>query len=239
MRIAICDDEIEQIEVVVDFIRSWGEQRGIELELFTYTNSPELLFHWSEGKKFDLAVLDIKMKVLSGIELARIMRRTDEKLIIILITGMKDYVFQGYEIEALRYLLKPVSKKELYACLDRAKELMTLRGEETYVIPSEGQSVRLLYNEIYDFEIRSHYIIARTIKGIFSFKKKIEDLEQELPAGQFFRCHRSFIVNMHFVNTVSKMEAVLDDGTRIPVSKSRWNALNDAFLKYYAGGIRV
>ena len=92
--------------------------------MFTYSSATELLFYWSEGKSFDIAFLDIKMKNMSGVELARLLRKNDDLLIIVFITGLMDYVFQGYEVQALRYLLKPVKETDYFACLDRAAEII-------------------------------------------------------------------------------------------------------------------
>lgn len=239
MRIAVCDDDINQIDITTGYIRDWAEKRRESVEVFTYLSAIELLFHLSEGKNFDMVFLDIKMRNMTGVELARIIRKTDDKLIIVFITGLMDYVFQGYEVQALHYLLKPVKEADCFACLDRAIEIIGLYKTDTFIIPLEGQSIRLHFNEIYTFEIFSHYIEAKTIKGVFTFKKKMYELEQELPEDRFFRCHRSFIVNMHFVNTVNKNYALLDNGTRIPISKSRWSMMNEVFLQYYSKGLKV
>ena len=239
MRIAVCDDEKDQINLTTGYIRAWAEKRGELVEVFAYSSATELLFYWSEGKSFDIAFLDIKMKNMSGVELARLLRKNDDLLIIVFITGLMDYVFQGYEVQAFRYLLKPVKETDCFACLDRAAEIIKLHNEEVFIIPLEERSIRLFYNEIYTFEIFSHYIEVKSTKGIFKFKKKMDELEQELPNNIFFRCHRSFIVNMRYVHTINKTEVLLDNEARIPVSRSRWNAMNEAFLDYYSGRIRV
>ena len=192
MRIAVCDDERNQTELTTGYIRAWAEKRGEQAEVFAYFSAAELLYHWSEGKSFDMAFLDIRMKNMTGVELARIFRKSDDRMAIVFISGLKDYVFQGYEVQALQYLLKPVREADCFACLDRARELVSLRGAETFLIPVEGRSVRLLYDEICTFEIFSHYIEVKSTKGTFTFKKKMDELEQELPGDRFFRCHRSF-----------------------------------------------
>ena len=234
MRIAVCDDEKYQNDLITGYIGLWADQHDEPIEVYAYSSAVELLFYWSEGKSFDVAFLDVHMKSMSGVELARVLRKSGDPVNIVFITGLKDYVFQGYEVQALDYLLKPVKKESCFNCLNRALEIISLRGNETFVIALEGKSIRLHYNEIYAFEIFSHYIEATTKKGVFSFKKKMNELEQELPSCQFFRCHRSFIVNMHYVNTVQKSEVTLDNGLCVPVSKSRWNDTNEAFLNYYA-----
>ncbi len=239
MRIAVCDDERNQNDLITEYIGIWAEKHEVPVEVYAYSSAIELLFYWSEGKRFDLAFLDINMKNMTGLDLARLLRKSGDRTNIVFITGLIDYVFQGYEVQAIDYLLKPVKKESCFTCLDRASEIISLRSKETFLLTMEGQSLRLNYNEIFAFEIFSHYVEAKTTKGEFRFKKNMGELEQELPNDRFFRCHRSFIVNLHYVNTVKKSEVLLDNGICIPVSKSRWNGMNEAFLHYYAKGIKI
>lgn len=239
MRIAVCDDEQDQLDITTGQVKAWSRLRNEPVELFTYHSAAEFLFYWPDEIGFDLVFLDIRMKNMSGIELAQLIRKNDSDLLIVFITGLKDYVFQGYAVQALHYLLKPVRQADCFACLDRAQKIIGRRRDESFVIPLESQSIRLLYNEIYSFEIFSHYVEVHSVKGVFSFKKRMKELEQELPSGRFFRCHRSFIVNMHYVNNLKKNEVCLDNGTCIPVSKSRFTQMNNAFLKYYLKGMNV
>jgi len=239
MRIAVCDDEKNQNDLIIEYARNWAEKHDEMVEVYAYSSAIELLYYWSEGKSFDVVFLDINMKNMNGVELARILRKNGDMINIVFITGLKDYVFQGYEVQALDYLLKPVKKERCLLCLDRALEILSLRSKETFIITLEKESLRLRYNEIYAFEILSHYVGVKTTKGNYTFKKKISELEQELPSDKFFRCHRSFIVNMHYVNTVKKTELLLDNGIYIPVSKSRWDGINKTFLNYYTKGMKL
>lgn len=241
MRIAICDDEVEQIELQTRYIKQWGRisKRGTELEVFTYTGAEEFLFYWSEGLSFDLLFTDIKLKNMSGVQLAVKIRESDENMIIVFISGFKNYVFQGYEFQLLRYLLKPIKEKDYFLCLDKAYEIFNLKKTDVFTITTKDKSIKLKYNEIYFFKMNSHYIEINTIKGIYKIKKRIRDIEQELPNDRFIRCHRSYIINLHFVNILHKTEAILDNGIRISISEERRNDINSAFLEYYAKGISI
>jgi len=238
MRIAVCDDEKVQIDLIVAYLNSWAEKNETRVEIITFFSAEEFLFNGLSSERFDVLFLDIRMKKISGIELAKLLRKTDDKIIIVFITGLIDYVLQGYEVNALQYLLKPVKKIDILNCLDKISGLLSMRYTDTFIISLETQSIKLFYNEIIAFEIRSHYIEVYTTKGVYKYKCKISELEYDLPKNRFFRCHRSYIVNLHYVNVVTKKEAILDNGKRIPISINRWNDINNAFLKYYALGMR-
>lgn len=238
MRIAICDDEKSQIQLTAGYVEKWAVDNDIKVEICRFNNAESFLFQWSTATVFDMAFLDIHMGGMSGIELAEKIRRIDEQLIIVFITGLKEYVFRGYEIRALHYLLKPVREKDCRRCLEQAYEIISRKRTDTFIIPAEGQMLKFLYEEIYYFEVFSHYVEAHTTRGVFRYKKKISDLERELPARQFTRCHRSCIVNLMYVASVEKMMLKMDDNTVLPISGDRRRLTNEAFIKYHSRSIR-
>lgn len=236
MRIAICDDDPNQISLTASYIDRWAKINNVTVELCKFSNAEAFLFQWSSSIVFDMAFLDIHMGGMSGIELAETIRKLDTQLIIVFITGLKEYVFRGYEIRALHYLLKPVKEKDCSKCLDQAYETIRGRKTDTFLLPVDGQIRKFSYEEIIYFEVFSHYIDVNTSKGVFTYKKKISDLEKELPADRFIRCHRSCIVNLMYISSIEKNILTLDDGTCLTISGDRRRVTNEAFVKYHFKG---
>ena len=122
MRVAICDDEQVQLELLEKYLSEWGKERSILIETSLFLSGESFLFSWAEDKAYDLLILDIEMGKINGMELAGKLRRQDEELPILFITGYDSYMAQGYEVSALHYLLKPVQKEKLFAVLDRLQQ---------------------------------------------------------------------------------------------------------------------
>lgn len=234
MRIAICDDELFQIQLMETYIKKWATQNNIVINLCTFPNAESFFFEWSSKTNFDIIFLDIQMKHMSGMDLAEIIRKLDNHLIIVFITGLKEYVFRGYEVKALHYLIKPVKEKDCHKCLNDAYTLIQKRRSNTLLIPVNSQIRKFYYDDIYYFEVFSHYIDVHINEKVYKYKKKISDLENELPSNQFIRCHRSCIVNIIYIKAIDKKFLVMDNGVELIVSKDRWHATNQAFLDYYS-----
>ena len=232
MRIAICDDEAAQIQATEEFVRRWGKEQEIAVEISAFYSAESFLFRWAADACFDVAFLDIRMGKMTGIELAEKIRRADDKLIIVFITGLRDYVFRGYDVNALHYLIKPVNAVNIRKCLEQARAIVTQRDRRFLLFTVDGQTRRFTYDEIRYFEIYSHYITVHTGTETIRYKKRISSLELELPGDQFVRCHRSCIVNLQYVRMVGKHELVMEDGSRLPVSAERWNKLHTQFMHY-------
>jgi len=232
MRIAICDDEANQIQLTEQYIRQWGKEQEVAVEISAFNSAEAFLFRWAADACFDIAFLDIRMGKMTGIELAEKIRKADDKLIIVFITGLRDYVFRGYDVNALHYLIKPIREVNIRKCLEQANTIVTQRDRHFMVFSVDGQTRRFTYDEVRYFEIYSHYITVRTRTETIRYKKRISSLELELPPDRFVRCHRSCIVNLQYVRMVSKHELVMDDDSRLPVSAERWNSVHNAFMHY-------
>lgn len=234
MNIAFCDDEQSQLNITEAYTNEWAQENNIKVNIKKFRSAEAFLFEWSSLENFNMLFLDIQMGGMSGIELAKQIRQIDDQIIIVFITGIKDYVFEGYDVKALRYLIKPIKKEAYKACLDEAFEEIQKRNREMLLIPLEGQLRKVAYQDIYYFEVFSHYMEVHTKYGLFKYKKKIGELESELPSTQFIRCHRSCIVNLLYISSIEKKLLKLDNEDVLPVSSDRRKLLHDSFVKYYS-----
>lgn len=230
MKIAICDDESSQIKYLQELIGAWSKKSGETVIVQAYESAEAFLFAYDEDKDLDILLLDIQMKGMSGIELAREIRKGNEMLQIIFITGLTDYIAEGYDVSALHYLMKPVNEQKLAEVLDRAAARLK-SSKRAILFKSGSGSMRILADDIYYAEAFSHYVTLYTKGGQENFNMRISDMEKLLGEG-FFRCHRSYIVGMKHVRRVSRTAMVLDTGKEIPLSRGLYDAANQAFIKY-------
>jgi len=233
MRIAICDDDPNQILLTSSFINDWSRDTEVPVEICEFKNAESFLNNWSTANTYDVAFLDIQMGLMSGIELAEKIRKVDDQLIIVFVTGFHEFVLRGYDVNALHFLIKPVKRVDCNNCLDQAYEITNKRRTDTFLVPVEGQIRRYYFDDLYYFEVFSHYITVHTRKGVFSYKKKISVLERELPSSVFVRCHRSCIINLRYVESIGKSFVTMDDGSRLTVSGDRRRVVQDAFIRYH------
>ena len=174
MRIAICDDEKTHALDNEKLIKEWSKKNKITVNTDIFSSAEEFLFRWSENHPYDLAIFDIKMKKMTGMELAKIIRKTDNHLQIIFITGLTEHVFEGYEVSALNYLVKPYTPDLLLKTLNKAYDEYKRREQGSLMLSHEGRLIRVPFSEIIYMEIRGHYFDIHTQHGYIKDKKANE-----------------------------------------------------------------
>jgi len=229
-RFAICDDSQKDIDYIEKLIRDWNRSAGYQLRIDRFPSGEAFWFAFEEDQSFDVLFLDIEMERLNGIELAQKLRQLGSRIQIVFVTGYMDYIEQGYDVEALHYLLKPVTEKKLAGVLDRAMERLKNRERELTLTMPEG-IVRIPLAEIRYLEVMGNYV---TIHGeeSCSVKRTLSQLE-ELLDERFYRIHRSYIVNLQSVKKCTRTEVVLKDDTVLPLSRRHYEGLNRAMITYF------
>lgn len=231
-RFAICDDNPADADYVTLLIKEWNQKAGVPLQTEKYPSAEAFLFAYEEDDSVDVLFLDIEMGAMSGIQLAKKLRAMSARLQIVFITGYMEYIDQGYDVEALHYLIKPVTGEKLGAVLDRAMARLKAR-ENALTLSAAGSKVRLLLHEIQYLEVMKNYVTVYAGEGQeYSVKRTLSELESELD-DSFYRIHRSFIVNLRFVKKVTKSEVVLKDGKELPLSRKSYEGLNQALIRYF------
>lgn len=234
MRIAVCDDEPAMLDYISGLIARWGEGRAEPLCVECFSSAQALWFDWAENPRFDVLLLDIQMQGLDGVTLARRIRETDEKCVILFITGTQEFAAVGYDVAALHYLIKPVDEAKLFACLDKASAQLR-RVPKQVLLPVAGVQTRLCADEIFYVEAFAHTVCIHTGEGAVEAQASIGELEKELAGEPFVRCHRSYLVNLRHIRRIDKSELTLDSGARLPVSRRLYAAVNGAFIRFFRG----
>lgn len=229
IRFAICDDDEKQLQSLKSLVSEWAGETALSFEVRTFPSAEAFLFAYAEDSSYDILVLDIEMNGISGIELAKRIRREGARVEILFITSHFEFISEGYEVDALHYLTKPVAKDKLYAVLTKA--LDRLQAEPPFVIIScEGETVKLHEPDILYVEAFAHYISIHTSKREYRIKESISSFGKSL-TDDFFRIHRSYLVSLKAVVRISRTEITLEDGTLLPLARGKYDAVNRAFIE--------
>ena len=228
--ISICDDNAVEAAGIRAMVNVWATDQNRIAKIDVYHSAEQFLFHYSGQKDYDILLLDIEMDGISGVELARRIRKENRAMQIIFITGYSDYILDGYEVEALHYLMKPVSQGKLSEVLDRAVEKLRQK-EQALLLETKAGMVRIPIHTIRWLEVRQNYVTIHADSDV-TVKRTLSELEQELDE-QFFRTGRSWIVNLQDVSRVTKTDVILKDGTAVPLSRGFYEKLNRAIIGYF------
>ncbi|MCL2774065.1 MAG: LytTR family DNA-binding domain-containing protein [Oscillospiraceae bacterium] len=234
IKIAICDDEAKQTQYVKSVVGNWAEQNRVQIQTDMFDSAENFKLALADNKDFDILLLDIQMGGQNGVELAKDLRKTDEKLIIIFITALPDFIYDGYDVSALHYLMKPVQENKLRETLDKAYKNLT-QAKKFLIINSDGKDYRILFDDILYIESLKHYVKISTSDGKeYETRRNIGDIENELD-NSFFKCQRSYIVMLKHIQYISKNDVLLDNGKTISLSRNIYKDLYSAFIKYFKG----
>ncbi len=228
---AICDDEALELVYLSELVQNWAKERGHRVRIFLFPSAEAFLFQYEEEKDFDLLLLDIEMGKMNGVELARKVRRENTGIQILFVTAYPDFIFEGYEVSALHYLMKPLKEEKLFQVLERAAA--NLDKKERYeIFQREGESIRIPVSEIVSVEAFSHSVQMVTKGGSYRLDETISGLEERLGDG-FVRCHRSYLVSLKYIQKITRTDVEMDTGDKIPLSRRKYDVVNQAFIRYY------
>lgn len=243
MNVIICDDDSDYLDKIEKNVLLWAENNHKdEIKIYTFRSSEDLMEQWSKGLKADLFFLDILFhSETNGMELAREIRQRDERAMIVFITTSEAYAQKGYSVQAFRYLSKPVCYADLALCLEVAYRQYTLAHNEYLILIGNGSRMVFRYEQITYIEARSPYIeihMIRSMNETVKLRGRLNMLSDKLPSELFVQCHRSYIVNLLNVQRIHRTELFLNTKEVIPVSRSNYQKLCEAFDHYYQEGIQ-
>lgn len=228
-KIAICDDMEEDVKYISSAVNRWAKRENITVDIETFPSAESFLFRYAEQKAFDILLLDVEMPSMNGVELAKRIRQDNEAVQIVFITGYTDYIAEGYEVSALHYLVKPLSEIKLFEVLSRAV-FKIRKNEKSLFLSVSGEMVRIPIYEIKYLEVQQNYVTVHAKKD-YTIKKTLGEFERELDE-RFYRMGRSFIVNLSYIDKITKIDVYLSDGSIIPLPRGQYEPLNKAFIAH-------
>lgn len=227
MRVAICDDEKIQLSITKTSVEN--AYNSLDLIVDTYTSGVDLLSA-VDAVNYDLIILDIEMRGLSGIDTAKKLRKIENKTAIVFLTSHVEYALEGYEVNALRYLTKPVSKEKLSEIFTY---LLEQKKKEKRILLRNSDDVELVcVADIYYMEAQDQMVHVVTGKGEYRNRYNLGDYETELSTYGFFRIHRGYLVNLGHILRLTGRVVVMEDGASLPISRMKEAALKNALLYY-------
>ncbi|MCM1388630.1 MAG: LytTR family DNA-binding domain-containing protein [Bacillus sp. (in: Bacteria)] len=227
---AVCDDEITQCAHIAGIIGKIMDEMGISYTVRQFNSGQELL---QAAEHFDIIFLDIMMYGPDGMQTARLLREQKRyRGIVVFISSSREYALEAYDVEAFHYLLKPVDEKKLAKILQKAVMQTQDSSREFMLISKERQTKKLFLDTIYYLEIRGRKTDIHTTDAVVTYYEQIGVLEKALQGKGFFRCHKSYIINLQYVTSYTRQEVILDNGERIMIAKRRYESFCKEILAY-------
>ncbi len=235
IHIAICDDSKQERQILAALFKRYQELHATPLQIHIFQNGFSLLDAIDQGKRFDITILDILMPGENGIEIARNIRASGTDTEIIFLTSSPEYAVDSYEVKAQNYLLKPVSEEKFFASIDSILAELDEKDTASFIIyTTEKQYSRirvssLVYGEVTHRTITLHLADQTMISAIMTFTEFL-DILKAYP--DFIYPHRSYAVNMHYIQYVTKSDIILTDGQKIPLSRNNYTKISEQFLNF-------
>ncbi|MCL2217770.1 MAG: LytTR family DNA-binding domain-containing protein [Defluviitaleaceae bacterium] len=230
-RIALCENEEVFAAEQQKLCRDIFVKMNIEYELAAFQSAEEFLneFNNKERERFDLLILDIMMDGMDGIELAHKIREADKNAAIIFLTSHRDFALQGYDVNALHYLIKPVDAAVLERLIQSA---YNEKFQDNYLVIKIGtQHLRIPADDIICLETTGRRVEITLLDKTVYCSGKLSDLLQELPEDRFVRCHQAFAVNVKHIRELGKQDAITVSGKKIPVSRTYMSDIKKMFMR--------
>ena len=144
LKIAVCDDNKPDQDYIIELLGEYANKSGIILEIQAFLSAEHFLFRYAEEKDFQIIVLDIELKTMNGVELAKRLREDNREIQILFVTGYSEYISEGYEVDALHYLMKPVNKNKIFSVMEKATT--NLKAEEKVLLVHEKKQLLFMEN---------------------------------------------------------------------------------------------
>ena len=231
IRIAIVEDDVTYSTQLENYLHQYEVEFGEKFEISFYTDGAIISHDYHS--QFDIILMDIEMRIMDGMSAAEAIRRVDKDVVIIFITYTPQYAIRGYAVEALDYIVKPVSYFAFSQRLSRAISRMKKREQKSVIISVKGGIVRLNANSIYYIESQGHDIIYHTAKGEYVTSGTMKDSEEALKSLHFFRGSKWYLINLSQVEGLEDGCARLKSGIVVPLSRGRKKEFMAALAQYW------
>ncbi len=239
IQIAVCDDNIDELSNMIQYINQYRTSKHLNWEYAAFTNGFDLISALEKGKRFDIYCLDIIMPGFTGIELAKEIRGYDKAAPIVFFTSSPEFALESYSVKAINYVLKPISKEKLYMTFDELLEQIKAEKDEDAFIVKSNEGIQkiiisnLIFAEVIGRNVLYHLRSGKVIKCTEPFSSVCDNL---LKYGCFIKPHRSYLVNMQYVDTIANNQITLQALTSVPIAQGKSGEIKRQYLNYQMGG---
>lgn len=229
VKVALVEDDAGYRQELTGYLTRFAGECGEHFAITAFTDGAEIVEGYTAG--YDIILMDIAMSCMNGMAAAEAIRRLDDEVVIIFITNLSQYAMKGYSVNALDYILKPVSYYAFSQRLQRVLERMRRREQRYISIPFKGGMRKLAVSQIAYVEVQDHDLTYHAGGEALVVKGTLSEAGALLGEGSFFRCNKCYLVNLDHVDGVGN-NSILIGGEHIQVSRAKKKALMDALNNY-------
>jgi DNA-binding LytR/AlgR family response regulator len=239
MQIAVCDDNIDELSNMVQLINQYRALKNFNCEYAVFPNGFELIAALEKGKRFDIYWLDIIMPGFTGIDVAKAIRGFDKTAPILFFTSSSEFALESYSVKAINYILKPISKEKLFFTFDELLEQTKAKKDEDAIIVKSTDGIqKILISNLTFVEVIGRNVLYHLRSGkVIECKEPFSTVcDKLLKYGCFFKPHRSYLVNMQYVDTINNRQITLQTLSAIPIAQGKAKELKQQYLNYQMEG---
>ena len=229
IRIAVAEDEKSYRDTLKEYLNRYQKESGRGIEVTFYTDGDGLVEEYH--MQYDIILMDIQMKFMDGMSAAREIRNKDPEVVIIFITNMDQYATKGYEVEAMDYVLKPVSYFMFSEKIERAVLRMQNRNAQYLLVDIKGGMKKVDLKQVCYLESQGHTLLFHTVTEVISGNGTMKEYEDKLQKYDFIRCNKGYLVNLKFVDGVSDGYVEINH-EKLSIGRTRKNAFMEALTNY-------
>ena len=234
VQIAVCDDNIDELSNMIQLINQYRSSKHLNCEYSAFRNGFELVSALEKGKRFDIYCLDIIMPGFTGIDVAKDIRAFDKNAPILFFTSSTEFALESYSVKAINYVLKPISKEKFFFTLDDVMDRMKMQNDDAIIVKSYDVMQKILisnlvFAEVIGRNVLYHLISGKVIECTDSFACVCDSL---LKYSRFIRTHRSYIINMQYVDAIENHQVTLQTLSTVPIAQGKVREIKQRYLAY-------
>lgn len=234
MKIAVCDDETAELCHITSLLNEYMLEKSIDFAVYAFQSPVELICQIQNKIHYDILILDIMMPAIGGIDAAKEIREYDKNVKIIFLTSSPEFAVDSYSVGAYYYSLKPIWREKLFSLLDGVILEIDKQDKECLIVKCKNGITRIPINSLEYCEIVNKTIMyylsnATALESIGSMTELETTL---LKYSRFLKPHRSFVVNINFIKSLNMGEILMENGSKIPVPRGKYNVIKQAFLEF-------
>jgi len=228
--IAVVEDEKEYSSKLEKYLLEYGKENNLKFHINIFADAVSFLKDFKCN--YDIIYLDIRMPIINGMDAAKEIRKKDSKVIIIFVTNLVQYAIEGYEVNALDYILKPINYYDFCLKINRAIEHMPKSNYQSVILKSENGETRIDLRNLIYVETKGHQLVLHTVNRDFFKYESLKKFELDLNSDDFVKINSCYLVNMNFVQSFDSSSVHLKNNVDLQMSRPRRKEAIEAFRTF-------